>query len=202
MAYTAGYSPGHEFAAAVCAADVLRIGGAVERQVSVASPGCSRGADVGLSSVDVGGDNIRARIRPQNRALHVENGRYTELGSIDRLGRAVGTHTSSSLQSLDVGGLNIVPLVAFYPTSRPMSSIGPSYTTPLLCARSNPAFPSLSLPSWPSSSPLWLGHRHARIACPTAITADCRGVNVVNGSMVHVGEKAKHKLSGTLDAAR
>ncbi len=61
---------------------------------SAASPGCSKCTDVGLLSVDVSGDDIQERIRPQNSATHVENGRYTELGSIDRLGRAVGIHVS------------------------------------------------------------------------------------------------------------
>ncbi len=59
---------------------------------SAASPGCSKGADVGLSSVDVGGDDVREGSRPQNCAPHVKNGRYAELGSIDALGQVVGTH--------------------------------------------------------------------------------------------------------------
>ncbi len=48
--------------------------------LSVASSGCSGDASVGLSSIDVGGDDVREKRRPQNCATHVENGRYTEMG--------------------------------------------------------------------------------------------------------------------------
>ncbi|KAK0229507.1 hypothetical protein EDD85DRAFT_793988 [Armillaria nabsnona] len=186
-------STGNELAAAVCAGDVLWISSAVERQgdlvrentghhrfpgvenrggcsmvavLSVASTGCSRGVDLGLLSVDISGDNIWARIQPQNGAPQVKNWRYTELGSIGRAG-----------------------------SRDPFHSIAPLYTTPPKS----------------SCSPVIV---ITILAIIVAIVLMCshqqyQGV-IVNSSIgsatscegLHAGEKAKHKLSGVLDATR
>ncbi|KAK0229515.1 hypothetical protein EDD85DRAFT_793999 [Armillaria nabsnona] len=199
MGYTAGYSSGHEFAAAVCAGDVLQIGGAVERQGELArknedhhyiprrrkqrwmvnggrtfsgEPGMQQSCGWGLSSVDVGGDDVRERTRPQNRAPHVKNGRHR--AEIEVVVAAVVGGWWHDYRSLPI-----------------------RYYTPASCSKS-PRSLAIVVTVFAVVAAVVVAFAF-QDSVPNGDYGRC---SVPSHEGLHAGEKAKHTLSGALDAAR